>query len=321
MWHKIKCYNRHMNTKIVYILVSDKDDSYLEQTLTSVCSLRVHSPDAKVILVTDRVTDNTLSGEREKILNFITEKKVIEIPDGYSKMQRSRYLKTSLREIITGDFLFVDSDTVIMRDLADVDNLRMDIGAVLDCHLPFSKHPYKKKISKKLLKSGVSLKEMGNRYYNSGVMYVRDTPQTHLFYEKWHETWQTCVGLGINTDQQALTKADYLCGNPIQELCGIWNCQPRYCYKKQILENAYILHYFSSSVSNIPLLVNSLYKLNSTELNELIVCARHTRFPIFNFLVDDITELSRTMVGKVFLFHKRMFGLLERICSIFLKIT
>jgi len=34
------------------------------------------------------------------------------VPEELNQVQRSRYLKTTLRSILTGDYLFVDTDTV-----------------------------------------------------------------------------------------------------------------------------------------------------------------------------------------------------------------
>ena len=53
-----------MNTKIVYTLVSDDSDTYLEQALLSVYSLRIHNPRAIVELAVDQFTAMTLVDKR-----------------------------------------------------------------------------------------------------------------------------------------------------------------------------------------------------------------------------------------------------------------
>ena len=37
--------------------------------------------------------------------------------------ERSRSLKTNLRHIVSGDYLFIDTDTIITGDLSFVDNI------------------------------------------------------------------------------------------------------------------------------------------------------------------------------------------------------
>lgn len=38
-----------MKTKIIYVLVSNENDCYLEQALVSIYSLRLYNPDAKFV--------------------------------------------------------------------------------------------------------------------------------------------------------------------------------------------------------------------------------------------------------------------------------
>ena len=74
------------------------------------------------------------------IKKYVSEIIVVNVPDGMNKMHRSRYLKTTLRQHISGDFLFVDADTVITCDLSEIDEVDMEIAAVLDRHSPVSEH-------------------------------------------------------------------------------------------------------------------------------------------------------------------------------------
>lgn len=40
-----------MKTKIIYVLVSNENDCYLEQALVSIYSLRLYNPDANLLLL------------------------------------------------------------------------------------------------------------------------------------------------------------------------------------------------------------------------------------------------------------------------------
>jgi hypothetical protein len=62
-------------------------------------------------------------------------------------------------------------------------------------------------------------------YFNSGVLFVKDTDDTHQFYEYWHSLWRKNVLKGINYDQPSLAKANELMGCKICKLDDIWNCQ------------------------------------------------------------------------------------------------
>ena len=49
-----------MKTKIIYVLVSNENDCYLEQALVSIYSLRLYNPDANLLLLVDEETSRTL---------------------------------------------------------------------------------------------------------------------------------------------------------------------------------------------------------------------------------------------------------------------
>lgn len=233
-----------MNTKIVYAVVSNEKDVYLEQTLVSVYSLRLYNPQAHVILAIDEDTDKTIQGKRSEILKYVTEKTVIKVPNKYTQIQRSRYLKTTLRQHIIGDFLFIDSDTIITSSLEDIDTFTGEIGAVLDKHLYIKEHPARKNIHQWAKQIGWEITENTPQYYNSGVFYVKDTPTTHEFYCRWNSFWTEGCKNKLNLDQPSLGKT-YSTMPIIKELGGVWNCQIlenglKYLYK------AKIIHYFSS---------------------------------------------------------------------------
>lgn len=63
-----------MKTKIIYVLVSNENDCYLEQALVSIYSLRLYNPDANLLLLVDEETSRTLeNGIRKLILNYVSK--------------------------------------------------------------------------------------------------------------------------------------------------------------------------------------------------------------------------------------------------------
>ena len=122
-----------MQTKIIYTLVSENSDYYLEQALISVYSLRKHNPEATVELVVDKDTAATLVEKRSKIKEYVTSIVEIDVPREYDKKRRSRFLKTNLRQLVKGDYLFIDCDTVICGKLDEIDAFDGDLAAELSC--------------------------------------------------------------------------------------------------------------------------------------------------------------------------------------------
>lgn len=96
-----------MKTKIVYVITSTPDDIYLEQTYLSIYSLWKHEEKPHVVLLTDNRTDETLKGNRAKILELVAEKVVVPFEENVTNMRRSRWLKTKMRSLVEGDFLCI----------------------------------------------------------------------------------------------------------------------------------------------------------------------------------------------------------------------
>jgi hypothetical protein len=236
-----------MNTKLVYVVTSNDRDIYLEQTLVSAYSARLYMPDAEIVLIVDDLTDATIKGKRSKILEYVTSKTVVKIEGKYTQQQRSRILKTSIREHIEGDFLFIDSDTIITSSLAEIDACNFDIAAVKDFHVSLEKAPeylfYINKIGKKV---GWPIGKESVQY-NSGVIYVKDNDKTRHFYKTWNEYWHKGRLKGVNTDQPAFAMSNILNNRMMQELPGVWNCQ--LYYGLSYLYKSKIIHYWASNAS------------------------------------------------------------------------
>ncbi|MDR2579678.1 MAG: hypothetical protein LBC85_01625 [Fibromonadaceae bacterium] len=230
--------------KYVYVLVSNEDDIYYENTLVSVTSLRMHIPNAWVALVVDDQTANSLVGKRSQIKNLIDELKIIPLDNTLSGTYRSRELKTSVRNLVDGDFLYIDGDTVITHPLPSLHTMDCEIGAVLDYHIQVSEHPRNSSFYRnaELLKFSPY---QNNKYFNGGVLYVKDTSMTRSFFSRWNELWHYCTTKEIFIDQPSLAQVDYEFGYVIQELPGEWNCQAENCIN--YLKNAHIMHFFSSN--------------------------------------------------------------------------
>lgn len=236
-----------MNTKIVYVVTSDPKDYYLEQTLLSIFSLRKYNDDVVVELVVDKKTDATFCDKRTAILNYVDKKTVVTVPDKYSKVQTSRYIKTSLRQHVSGDYLFIDSDTIITESLSSIDQYLSDIMAVVNEHVPVSQYfdSYGKRVVKYARQEGWMISD-DIPYYNSGVMYVKDTEISHRFYSDWHTAWKmTIERFGRHFDQPPLALTNEKYGYIIQELPGIWNCQILR-FGLPFMNNAKVIHYFAA---------------------------------------------------------------------------
>lgn len=229
-----------MNTKFAYVLVSQEGDYYYEMFLLSHYSLRFHHPKetAEIVLVMDPPTHSRLVHQNAPVLNDVTPI-VVDVPAKYSVLQRSRYIKTSLRKILYGAFLYLDTDTIICDTLDDIDFFDGDICAVADNHsgdiLELQVEATPKELDWKYL--------AGTKQYNGGVIYVKDTADAALFFEQWHQNWEHSASFNINYDQLSLRKTNLESGVEISEIDGIWNCQMARESSSPFRANAKILHF------------------------------------------------------------------------------
>lgn len=248
-----------MRTKVVYTLISTETDYYLEQALLSVHSLKKHNPKTDVEIIVDKQTETSLIGKRRKIKDYVSTIKIIETPTGFDKIQKSRYLKTNLRRLVEGDFLFIDCDTIICGSLKEIDKIDEEIAMVADLNgdLPLSDKAILERCQKAQFDN---LK--GKAYFNSGVIYAKDTPEVHKFYEDWYEFWKQSSNCGINYDQPALCATNAKHNGKIREISGIWNCQ----YKMQgypYMKDAKIMHYYANNgkdLSFFTLPINTIFQ-------------------------------------------------------------
>lgn len=231
-----------MITKLVYVLTCAPEANYIEQALMSVWSARHWNPDAHIVLITDNLTNQLFVGKRAEILDYISEKIVVPFEDdSLSMAYRSRWLKTSVRQLIKGDFLFIDCDTIICKSLAEVDSFDCEVGAVYESHLPIKDwHPgLLQAANDKCNLLGIDLTKEPE-YYSSGVLYVKDTTKAHKLFNHWHAAWLDGVEKGSGIDQPALAKANKTMRYIIQQIPDTYNCI--LFTRVPFYEEAHILH-------------------------------------------------------------------------------
>ena len=286
-----------MRTQIVYSLVSDSNDNFLEQLLISTYSVKLHNKEVHIVLVIDEESDKSLTSDRQKALVYIDEKIVVKTPE-LGKKSRSRWLKTSIRQIVKGDYLFIDTDTIIAGDLSEIDNIDSRISAVLDRHLSLDKNQRGEAIIKQCRKSGWNPEEKDYKYFNSGVMLVKECPEAHELYKKWHEIWESSYNRGIDIDQPALGLANKRVGYVIHELGGTWNCQVL-GNGLRFMHDAKIIHYYNTdnrtSLHSNPYIFSNKNFQNIIKENKYVlsddlmklVSSPYSQFSVSNEIIAD----------------------------------
>lgn len=276
--------------KFVYVLVSSTDDYYAEQAFLSVVSLKRHNPSACAVLVMDKNTRDNLNGLRGRVLEPFDELIVTLVPEELNKKCRSRYLKTSLRELITGSFLYIDCDTVITSNLESLESFDCDLAASYDCNSKGEGSGYMIDIFQKTGENDLA----AYVFFNSGILLVKDTPNSRHFFDDWKSIWvNDFKKYGIEIDQISFLKANKKNGNFIKELPGEYNCQVSFTNSIDYLVKSKVIHYIAAyeSQKEFPLENRELLqKIREEGLIEEVV--KILDKPVENFL------RYNTLLGK-----------------------
>ena len=230
-----------MKTKLVYVLTCAPEATFVEQALMAVYSARYYNPNAYIVLIVDDLTDQLFTGSRAEILKHISEKLVVSFDDAsLTPMYRSRWIKTSVRQLIEGDMIFIDCDTICQRPLNEIDTFECEVGAVPDSHLHIADfcESLMDTTTRRLTAIGMDV-DKEEIYYSSGVIYAKDTPIAHKIYELWHAYWLQSCAIGMPNDQPSFAKANSDAGHPICTIPDSYNCivftQPPFMYEAHIL--------------------------------------------------------------------------------------
>jgi lipopolysaccharide biosynthesis glycosyltransferase len=207
----------------LYTLTSADKDTYYEQFLLSITSLKLLMPSSNIILLCDSKTKKTLIGKRTEYEKLVSDVIIADVPE-MPQVEVSRWVKTSMRRLVSGDFLFIDCDTIITDDLSSITKLGIKFGACLDKHSLIDKHGKKGNIVEIDKRLGFT-SYLSGKHFNSGVIFCADTPETRKIFDRWHELWLFGRSKNIQRDQPSFNMAVYENLSFFTELDGTWNCQ------------------------------------------------------------------------------------------------
>ena len=311
----------------LYTLTSGDKDIYYEQFLLSVTSLKLLMPTAEIVLLCDSKTKETLTGKRSEYEKLVTKIITAEAPAAMSQIEISRWVKTSMRRLVSGDFLFIDCDTIITDDLSAIAEAGIQFGACLDKHSLIEKHGKKNSIIETEKQLGFT-SHLSDRHFNSGVIFCANTPATHKIFDFWHERWLFSNSKNIVRDQPAFNMAIYENPSFFTELNGIWNCQIAF-NGLPYLADSKIIHYFASDLilhtSPYILASQAMFKqiketgLLPDEVLELLKNPRAAFAPESRIIAGDdmISVINSSFFEFIFLMRKKipwLFNVINNFC-------
>jgi hypothetical protein len=259
--------------KVVFAVTSQGHDVYSAMTRLAVGSLRVSNPGLRVTVACDQKTDAAMQRARDPLIGEVDEWLAVQAPEGPPEFM-NRHVKTRLRELIAGRFLFLDSDTFVRGELGEL--------LALDCDVAGARNHSRESLAEQIWEQdGKVLAALDWRigdeiYVNGGVLFYNDTEGARRFAGQWHRRWLQSASRGdYFRDQPALNAALAECAPRLAVLPDRFNAQ--FVLSPEVAVDAVIWHYYSSvghaGLTACDVLTRSILdggRLNMEEVRQLV---------------------------------------------------
>jgi hypothetical protein len=228
--------------QVCYVLASESWDRYARMAWVSATLVRHFHPNCNVSLLVDETTGKALYSPRSPLLDVVDNTVVIETCLD-NVMARSRFIKTTMRRWIVGDFVFLDVDALPLAPFADIFNIDAPLAAALEFNKEEKDHFFPDGIEP--IYAHLSWPCPLPRYFNTGILVLRDTASTHAACEEWHRRWLLSRSIGCLSDQPSFNSAMYETSVPIGILPPEYNAMVLFFPWK--FRTCRIAHFFESN--------------------------------------------------------------------------
>ena len=245
-----------MTRQACYVLASDRWDDYGAMGCISAATLRRQHPDVDIAFLIDGDTAAAL-GPRKKTLERFASR-IVEVPDVHgSARERSRILKTSMRQRVNGRFVFLDLDTVIVRPI----DALFDGAKPFEIALDYETGAVDER--DRTIYEGIDRAHYPDRAFNSGVMVIDDAPPVRALFDEWHRRWRMSRELGKLDDQQSLNSTIAATHFPVSVLAPSYNSMILYFPHR--FRTCRIAHFLASTKMVRTLMTDLLDAFRETE--------------------------------------------------------
>lgn len=226
--------------QIVFVVTAGKTDLFAQMARVSTAAVRLVEPAARVTVVCDDELTYRSDGGIRALLGEVDLVVARNAGTGDPGM-RSRYLKTSLRGILPGAFLYLDVDAVPIQPLGEFEKIAGDAAGCLDRNQAAAEYVIAEWAREMYGRLEWSLPL---RYFNGGVMYWKDSPAAHKLGASWHDLWRQTSALGRVEDQPGLNRAIDTTAADVIELPRVYNAMIH--WRREMARDAKIIHFFTS---------------------------------------------------------------------------
>jgi hypothetical protein len=144
-----------------------------------------------------------------------------------------------MRRHLTGRFVFLDLDTLIVRNIDHLFNSTKPFEIALDYEIGNVDE------RDRPIYEGIDAAHYPERAFNSGVMVIDDTPPVRQLFDEWHRRWKISRDLGKMDDQQSLNSTIAAQQFPVGVLEPSYNAM--ILYFPQRFRTCRIAHFLAST--------------------------------------------------------------------------
>lgn len=239
--------NKPKPCKVAYAVTSTGRDFYSAMTRISVAAIRITNPNFVTVLACDEDSVTAMRAKRDPLLDEVDEVIACHTPAKEPGF-RNRFVKTQLRQLVPGPFLFLDSDTLACDNLSELFSLDTDIACAPDRSRDGVEQQVGEREREMLAIMGWHHKP--DIFVNGGVIYYNDTPGSNRFSVDWHRKWLSSYEkTGKYFDQPALNAAVFDSRSRIEILHRRFNAQ--FVGSPAIIPHASLLHFWAEHLATL----------------------------------------------------------------------
>lgn len=256
--------------RVVYVLSSAGQDVYSTMARVSIASVRLTNPLLQVCMVCDAVSEAAMRRIDDPLLKEVDDIMVRETPTG-DALFRSRFVKTDMRALVEGPFVFLDSDVLVRGPLDEILRTTADVAGA-----PNRLKDGQIWSGERNMIAAMGWSYRADAYINTGVLFFSNSEPAHRFGEEWHSNWLEFHGRGIgHRDQPAFNEALVTVAPCLYILPQRFNAQLKTV--PETFDGAVIWHYFASMeaapTTTFEVMVRRLLRgepLNPQEVEDMI---------------------------------------------------
>lgn len=236
-----------MDLRVCYVLADDALGRYADMACVSASTLRRLQPGLETVLLCDASTADAIS-RQSHALGTICDTIISAAAPGATVAERSRWLKTSLRRLVSGDLLYLDVDTVLIRPIELPVEAGTHVLAGADACDARGRPVHKTEPWVDLLFSRLGW-TMPALYRNAGVIFFRESAAGRELGARWHAEWRRSLDAGSHRDQPALNAAIGALPRAVGLLPAEYNAMPT--YRPWLARGARIYHFWSEQTLDL----------------------------------------------------------------------